>query len=128
MFEVLDESEKDLVAVRVGRGTPQGYEELYSLLRRKTEKYGAVRVYEEVPDWTLSTFLTHLHGIVPDLRYGSMFTITQYAAVGDSVWARLLFDLWRTIRSIWPVTPERMRYFDMDDRAAALRWIQKTEK
>ena len=124
MFEILDETEGDLVAIRVGRGTRQGYDELYSLLVQKTDKYGAVRVLEVFPDWTFSTFLSHMYGIIPDLRYGSQFTISRYAAVGDSVWAKRLFDWWKIIRPVWPVAPDRMRYFGMSERSDALRWLQ----
>ncbi|MCQ4334228.1 STAS/SEC14 domain-containing protein [Natronomonas sp. F2-12] len=123
MFDVLDETEGDLVAIRVGRGTRQGYDELYSLLAEKTDKYGAVRVLEVVPDWTLSTFLSHVYGIIPDLRFGSQFTISRYVAVGDSIWAKLLFDWWNMIRPVWPAAPGEMRYFEIDNRDAALQWI-----
>lgn len=125
MFEVLDETQEhdDLVAIRVGWGTRRGYDELYSLLIDTTETYGAVRVYEEVPNWTLSTFLTHCRGIIPDLRDGPDFTIERYAAVGNTGWSKLLFDWWRIIRPIWPVAPEQMRYFDMENRSEALRWV-----
>lgn len=98
MFEILDETEGDLVVIRVGRGTCQGYVELYLLLAQKTDEYGAVRVLEVAPDWTLLTFLSHVYGLIPDLRYGSQFRISRYAAVGDSVWAKLLFDWWSGIR------------------------------
>ena len=128
MFEVLDESRGDLVAVRVGRRTRQGYVDFYSLLAEKTEEHGTINVYEEVPNWTFSTFLSHLHGIIPDLRYGSEFDINRYAAVGDSVWAKLLFDWWRAIRPIWPVAPAQMDYFDVEDSEVALTWVRESEK
>ncbi|WP_114579602.1 STAS/SEC14 domain-containing protein [Saliphagus sp. LR7] len=125
MFEILDVTEGDLVAIRVGRGTRQGYDELYSLLVQKTDEYGAVRVLEVVPDWTFSTFLSHLYGIIPDLRYGSQFAISRYAAVGDSVWAKLLFEWWKIIRPVWPVAPDQMRYFEIEEQSTALRWLQE---
>ena len=37
MFEVIDETEDDLVSIRVGRGTQQGYEDPDSLLVEKSE-------------------------------------------------------------------------------------------
>ncbi len=124
MFEILDETEGDLIAIRVGRGSRKGYDELYSLLVQKTDEYGAVRVLEVVPNWTFSTFLSHVYGIIPDLRYGSQFTINRYAADGDSVWAKLLFDWWNMIRPVWPVAPDRMRYFEMTEQSTALRWLR----
>jgi hypothetical protein len=123
MFDVLDETHEDVVAIRAGRGTRRCYEELYSLLISKTEQFGAVHVLEQAPNWTFRTFLSHLHGVVPDLRYGGTFRIGRYAAVGDSIWARLLFDWWRAVRPVWPVAPETMRYFEMENRGAALRWV-----
>ena len=126
MFEVLDSTEEDLIVVRVGTGSPDGYEKFYSLLIERTEQYGSVRVYEEVPNWTLRTYLTHLHGVVPDLRYGPDFTISQYACVGDSLWTKLLYYQWQGIRPIWPVAPEQMRYFHLDRREDAMQWILET--
>jgi len=126
MFEILDETEDDLVAIRVGRGMRQGYANLYSLLVEKTEQYGSLRLYEEVPNWMFSTFLSHLHGIVPDLRYGSDFSISRYAAGGDTMWAKLLFDWWWIVRPVWPVAPDTMRYFDQTERTAALQWLQNS--
>jgi hypothetical protein len=125
MFEVLDETNGNLVAIRVGRGTRAGYRELYSLLVNKSDQHERIHVYEEVPNWTFMTFLTHLHGVVPDLRYGPDFDIDRYAAVGDSRWAKLLFDWWRVIRPIWPVAPDEMRYFDSTERERALDWFSE---
>ncbi|MBX0297968.1 STAS/SEC14 domain-containing protein [Haloarcula nitratireducens] len=125
MYEVLDETDKNLVAIRVHQGTRNGYEELYSLLAAKTEQHGRIHVYEEVPGWTFSIFLTHLHGLIPDLQYGSHFNIGRYAAVGDSTWAKLLFDWWRAIRPIWPVAPDKMRYFEIKERERALDWLRE---
>lgn len=123
MFDVLDETEADLIAIRVGRGTKQGYHELYSLLVERSEEYGSIRVYEEVPDWNFRTYLSHLHGLIPDLQYGPDFNIRQYAAIGDSVWAKLLYYQWRCIRPIWPVAPDDMRYFQVENRSEAFDWL-----
>lgn len=123
MFEVLDETEDDLIAIRVGRGTKLGYHELYSLLAKRSEEYGSIRVYEEVPSWTLRTYLSHLHGFIPDIQYGPDFDIRQYAAVGDSIWAKLLYYQWQAIRPIWPIAPSKMRYFQLENRNEALNWL-----
>ncbi|WP_221886757.1 SpoIIAA family protein [Halonotius terrestris] len=125
MFEVLDETNENLIAIRVGQGTRTGYQELYSLLVEKSDQYGHIHVYEEVPNWTFRTFLTHLHGVVPDLRYGPDFDIDRYAAVGDTRWAKLLFDWWYAIRPIWPVAPNEMRYFEVKKREQALNWLRE---
>ncbi len=36
LYDVLDETQDDVVAIRVGRGTKRGHEELYSLLAETT--------------------------------------------------------------------------------------------
>lgn len=126
MFEVLDATDDDLIAVRVGRGSPEGYERFYSLLVARTNQHGSIRVYEEVPNWTFGTYLTHLHGITPDLEYGPDFNISQYACVGNSIWTKLLYYQWRAIKPVWPVAPDTMRYFHVDDRDEALHWLTKT--
>lgn len=123
MFEVLPEPADDVVTIRVGRGSLDGYRKLYSLLRRKTEEFGRVHVYEEVTDWTALIFFTHFHGVLPDLRYGPDFDIGRYAAVGDSMWAKLLFDCWKAICPAWPVAPEEMRYYNTAERDVAADWV-----
>lgn len=127
IFEVLDQTEDDLIAIQVRRGTREGYHELYSLLVERSEEYGSIRVYEEVPNWTGGTYLSHLHGFVPDLRYGPDFDIRQYAAVGDSAWAKLLYYQWRGIRPVWPVAPDDMRYFQLENRTQTLDWLTQAD-
>jgi hypothetical protein len=125
MFEVLDATEDDLIAVRVENGSPAGYEEFYSLLIERTNQYGSVVVYEEVPDWTLGTYLTHLHGIIPDIQLGPDFDISHYACVGDSRWTKLLYHQWRAIKPVWPVAPDIMRYYHLTNRDDALQWVRE---
>ena len=76
-------------------------------------------MYEEVPNWTFRTYLTHLHGIAPD------FNISHYACVGDSIWTKFLYHQWRSIKPIWPVAPDNMRYFHVDERDDALQWLSE---
>ena len=123
MFEVLEATGDDVVAVRMGDGTPAGYREFYSLLVEKTNEYGTVHVYEETAGWTLSTYLSHLHGVIPDLRTGPKFDIGRYAAVGDSRWAKLLYYQWRAIAPVWPVAPDEMHYYGLPERDRALDWV-----
>lgn len=127
MFEVLAASSGDVVAVRMGRGSAAGYQEFYDLLVEKTREYGTVHVYEETTNWTLGTYLSHLHGVVPDLKTGPQFDIGRYAAVGDSQWAKLLYHQWRAIAPVWPVAPDEMRYYKSSNRERALAWVTGTE-
>lgn len=124
MFEVLDATDGDVVAIRVGTCTRNGFRELYELLAEKTDIHGAVQLYEEARGWTLRTYLSNLHGIVPDLRYESAFTIDRYATVGDSVWAKALYAQWKATVPVWPVGPDEMRYYEPDDRDRALDWVR----
>jgi hypothetical protein len=125
MFEMLDATDDTAIAIRVGNGTRDGFRELWKILAEKSEEHGSVHLYEEAPGWTLGTYLSQLHGIVPDLRYGSTFDIERYAAVGDSVWAKVLYYQWKVTAPIWPVGPDEMRYYDLDDRTRALNWVKK---
>ncbi|WP_092903489.1 SpoIIAA family protein [Halostagnicola kamekurae] len=126
MFEILKATKDNVVAVRMGDGTPAGYREFYDLLVEKTDEFGTVHVYEETIEWTLSTYLSHLHGVVPDLRTGSKFDIGRYATVGDSRWAKLLYYQWRAIAPVWPVSPDEMRYYGLSKRDYALDWVMST--
>lgn len=57
----------------------------------------------------LSTHLSHLHGIIHDVRTGPNFDIGRYATVGDSRWAEHLYHQWRAIAPVWPVIPDEMQ-------------------
>ncbi|WP_226483229.1 STAS/SEC14 domain-containing protein [Natrinema amylolyticum] len=124
MFDVLKATADDVVAVRVGTCTTEGFRKLYDRLTETTVEYDTVHMYEEAPSWTLRTSLSNLRGIVPDLRQGPSFDIGRYAAVGDSRWAKLLFYQWRVITTVWPVAPDEMRFFELPDRARAFNWVK----
>lgn len=124
MFDVLEATGDDVVAVRVGTATTEGFERLYDLLSEKTARHGTVHLYEETANWTLWTYLSNYRGVLPDVRRGSSFDVGRYAAVGDSRWARLLYDQWRAIAPIWPVAPDEMRYYEPSDRGRALDWVK----
>lgn len=127
MFELLEGTDDDVVAVQVAGGTRTGYQALYELLVEKTAEHGSVHLYEEAPNWTGLTFLSHYRGLIPDLRYGPKFDIDRYAAIGDSIWASALYYQWRTVAPIFPVSPDDMRYYDQAERARALEWVQTGE-
>lgn len=124
MFDILEATADDVVAVRAGTCTADGFRELYNLLAEKTTEYGTVHVYEEAPNWTLRTYLSNLRGIIPDLRQGPSFDIGRYAAIGDSHWAKHLYHQWRVIAPVWPVAPDKMRYYDRSERERALGWVK----
>lgn len=124
MFDVLEATADDVVAVRVGTCTADGFRKLYDLLTEKTAEYGTVHVYEEAPNWTLATYLSNWRGIIPDLRQGQSFNIGRYAAVGSSRWAKMLYCQWRAIAPVWPVAPDEMRYYERSKRARALYWVK----
>lgn len=123
MFEILEASSDDVVAVRMGKGSPTGYRAFYDMLVEKSDEYGAVHIYEETAGWTLSTYLSHLHGLLPDLRTGPEFNVGRYAAVGDSRWAKLLYHQWRAVSPVWPVAPDEMHYYELSERDRALSWV-----
>ncbi|GAA3731503.1 SpoIIAA family protein [Salinactinospora qingdaonensis] len=129
-FEVLASTGGNLVAVRAGGAAiGQDYERLYAWLAEETERHGAVRVYEEIPGWTGPIFRSHVrYGTFADLSYGPEITISSYAVVGDSGWARLMYRLWFLIKPVWPLAPLRMRYFDWPERGRALAWLLEDEE
>jgi len=124
MFEVLEATGDDVVAIRVGTSTRSGFHELYDLLVEKSREHGTVHLYEEAPNWTLAAYLSNVHGILPDIREGPNFDIGRYAAVGDSRWVKLLYHQWRAIAPVWPVAPDEMRYYELRDRCEALDWVK----
>lgn len=124
MFEVLEATGDDVVAIRVGTSTRSGFHELYDLLVEKSREHGTVHLYEEASNWTLAAYLSNVHGIVPDLREGPNFDIGRYAAVGDSHWVKLLYYQWTAIAPVWPVAPDEMHLYSTDERRSALEWVK----
>lgn len=122
-FEVLHFSGGDVVAIRVGRGSRQAYAEFYRWLAQLTAHHGVIRVYEEAPGWSASTFLSHIRATVPDLRYGPNIVMDKYACIGDTMWPKLMYRLWRLTKPFWPMAPRRMRYYDWSDRDKAKAWV-----
>ena len=49
------------------------------------------------------------------------FTSSRYAAVGNSFWAKLLFDWWTMILPVWPIASDWLRYFEIVERSAVLQ-------
>lgn len=78
MFDILEATEDKVVAIRTYNGSTQGYRTSYELLGEKTEEYGIVHVFEDLPRFTVSKYLSNVYGIIPDLRYGSTFDIGRY--------------------------------------------------
>ncbi|MEY7850533.1 STAS/SEC14 domain-containing protein [Natrarchaeobius sp. A-rgal3] len=124
MFELLEATDDEVVAIRLHGGSLEGYRALYELLVEKTDAYGTVHLYEETTNWTLSTYLSHYHGLLPDLRYGPKFDIDRHAAVGDSALAKLLHYQWRAVAPVFPVSPAEMRYDELSARGDALEWVK----
>lgn len=124
MFDVLEATNDNVIAIRAYKGTTEGYRKLYELLAKKTDEYGTVHVFEDLPDFTLPKYLSNVYGIFPDLRYGSTFDIGRYGWVGDSNWLTLLHYQWLAITPFWPVSPDELRLFRTDERDRALEWVR----
>lgn len=124
MFDVFKATDDNVVAIRAHKGSTEGYYKLYELLAEKTDEYGTVHVFEDLPQFTFPKYLSTVYGIIPDLRFGSTFDIGRYGWVGDSHWLTLLHYQWLAITPFWPVSPDELRLFRPDERARALKWVR----
>jgi hypothetical protein len=128
MYRLLEETADDLVAIRFsGKLMREDYEGLYSLLAQKSKEHEAIRIYEELRNFGFFGFLSTWNGIVPDFKFGSDIGLDKVAIVGGDRWAWLNVMLWKAINPVWPLRVRSLRYFDADDKEAALVWLRGDE-
>jgi hypothetical protein len=117
MLEILKETGGDLIATRVS-GTIEAtdMEKVLPLLKNAIKIYGHVSWYYEMADlegWTLRGFWTDFSF---DITHANSFK--RIAMVGDKQWEKLLSEMMK------PFTAAEVKYFDLSEREAAMRWIK----
>lgn len=117
MFDILENTQKDdVVAVRIsGKISQEDYDRLTPLIEQKIEQHGNVNMFFEMED-------------VENVDYGAMWEelkfdaknsdkIGKVAVVGD----RSTESLLTRIKS--SLTSAETKFFNREDRDAALKWI-----
>lgn len=115
MHKVMTETQGDFVAIQLTeKVTELDVEIIAPLLEARIEEYHRVALYVEMQDfhgWTSGGFWADTKF---DLKHHGDFS--RIAIVGDQKWEEWMAALSK------PFTSAAVRYFDMDERDAALRW------
>ncbi len=117
MFDILESTQKDdVVAVRIsGELTKDDYERLTPLIEQKIQEHGNIKMFFEMED-------------VENVDYGAMWEelkfdarnsdkISKVAVVGDRSSESLLTRIKNNL------TTAETKFFNREDRDAALKWI-----
>jgi hypothetical protein len=116
MLTILPESTGNLVAVSVSEKlTSQDFNLYCSLVKERIEKFGTARVYFEMKEFTGWETGSFIENAVFDIIHGSKFG--RVAMVGDKMWQQL------AARIASPVKKEGIKYFDMNERELAKKWV-----
>lgn len=118
MYQLLPESQGGFVALRLtGKLDASDYEGIIPILESRIREHGKLRLYWEMRDfegWTLGGLWAD-GGF--DAKHANDFT--RIALVGERKWHE-----WMT-KLIKPFTDAEVKYFDLDERAAALAWANE---
>lgn len=115
MHEILPQTQGDFVAIKlIGKLTELDFEIITPLLVAEIEEYHKIALFVEMEDF---------HGWTPgalwadtkfDLQHHNDFS--RIAIVGDQKWEQWMATFAK------PFTSAAVRYFNVDERDAALRW------
>ncbi len=115
MHEILPQTQGDFVAIKlIDKLTELDFEIIVPLLEAEIEEYHKIALFVELQDfhgWTASALWADTKF---DLKHHRDFS--RIAMVGDQKW-----EAWMATLSK-PFTTAAVRYFDVHERAAALRW------
>ncbi len=119
MFEILPQTEHDLVALRLSGTLDQDdYAGMLPEIKKRIETHGSLRLYWEMDDfhgWTVG-------GIWEDTTFDVQHAkdFSRVAMVGEKKWEEWMTKLMK------PFTSAEVRYFDIEEREKALAWISES--
>lgn len=115
MHKLLPETKDAFVALRLsGKLDESDYESMLPILEERIARYGKISLYWEMRDfegWTID-------GLLSDAGFDTKHKddFIRIAMVGEKKWHG-----WMT-KMLKPFTSAEVRYFDIDETAAALGW------
>ncbi|QGY42958.1 hypothetical protein GM418_04580 [Maribellus comscasis] len=116
MFQVLDITQKDLIAIKVdGNNTKNDYDKITPLIEKSVEKFGKIKFYvqlDNVKSITPTAFREDLKTYVKHFD-----DIDKIAVVGENAWQKL----WSNLAT--PFVSGTVEYFSHEDIAEARNWI-----
>lgn len=118
MIQILEQTQGNLIATRATEKlTSKDYEKLLPLLKNALKQHQKIRWYFEMENfegWELKAFW---EDVKFDAEHANDFE--KIAMVGDKKWEKWMSDLMK------PFTTAEIKFFELSDRATALRWIEE---
>ena len=118
MIEILPETKIEFVALRLsGKLDDEDYTIIVPLLEKQIEAHGSITLFWEMVDfegWTIPALWADTKF---DVKHAT--DIDRIAMVGEKKWHELMTQM------VKPFTSAEVRYFESDERAPALRWVQE---
>ena len=120
MYQQLQESEGPLVALKLSATlTEEDYRGIVPLLESKIAEHGKIALVWELIDFSGWTAKGLWADTKFDLKHRNDFT--RIAIVGEKKWHETMTQLMK------PFTSAEVRFFDGNEREAAILWVQPGE-
>lgn len=117
-MQLLPLTRDNLIAVRVsGTLTSEEVSHFKAMVREVIEQFGDVRMYFEMDQfdgWEVDSFLDNAFFDITHANY-----YRKVAMVGEKTWQSWITKLVDIVKR------GEVRYFDLDERAMAMEWVQK---
>jgi hypothetical protein len=117
-MQLLPLTRDNLIAVRVsGTLTTEEIDYFKALQREVIEQFGEVRLYfemEQFEGWQADSFLENA---LFDIAHAHQYS--KVAMVGEKSWQAWITKLVNVVKR------GEVKYFDLDDRALAVQWVQQ---
>ena len=117
MIQILGETENNLVATKaIEKLTKTDYNKILPVLVDKLKQHEKIRWYFEMEDfkgWELKAFW---EDVKFDMHHANDFE--KIAMVGEKRWQEWM------AKAMKPFTSAEIKYFDLDDKDAAMNWIK----
>lgn len=119
MFEILDQSTGNLIAMRLnGKLLHRDYQQFVPMLEKLIEEHGGIRCFVEMTEFQGITLRALWDEIKFDVRHGRQ--IERCVFVSDRAWESWMAKL---SRLVFPRA--EIRYFDIAERDQAWEWIHE---
>ncbi|PRY10355.1 SpoIIAA-like protein [Pontibacter ummariensis] len=120
MIEVLPQTQGDLLAVRVsGELTNADFDQYREKIRDRMKATGSARLYYEMADLHWVKPGAAMENALLDIVHGREYG--RVAMVGNKAWHEWAAKL------VSPVKKKGVRYFEVEEREEAMRWVQEGE-
>lgn len=127
MLQVLEQTDENLIAIRIG-GTvsSQDYNVLRTLLNDRLPAHDGLRWYVEMAAFDSWGSQTLWEKFKLDLHLADQTPLSRVAMVGDKNWEDWIAPIWKWLGAVYPLQPNEIKFFPLERRETALTWIVAT--